>query len=84
MTVTLHLKPEIEAGLIAQAQLAGMTVEQYVLSMVEGIAVPSTYDVLSAVQRAEAFQAWSAAHHTTPPLSDYAVSRESMYDDREH
>jgi len=83
MTVTLHFKPEVEAGLIAQAQLAGMTVEQYVLAMVEGLAIPSTSKILSAEQGADAFEAWSAGHRTTPPLSDYAVSRESMYDGRD-
>lgn len=36
MTVTLKFKPEIEAGLLAQAQASGMTLEQYVLSLVEG------------------------------------------------
>ncbi|MGO9272424.1 MAG: hypothetical protein ACLQOO_19710 [Terriglobia bacterium] len=31
MTVTLHLKPEVEAGLLARAQASGMTVEEYLL-----------------------------------------------------
>src|SRR5271157_1091555 len=31
MTVNLKLKPEVEAGLVAQAQASGMTVEEYVL-----------------------------------------------------
>ena len=84
MTVTLHFKSEVEAGLMAQAQLAGMTVEQYVLTMIEGMALPSASKVLSAAQRADAFEAWSAAHRHTAPLSDNAVSRESMYDGRDH
>jgi hypothetical protein len=25
-------------------------------------------------------EAWSAGHRATPPLSDYAVSREAMYE----
>jgi len=45
MTVTLHFKPEVEAGLLAQAQLAGMTVEQYVLSVVEGMTLPSASNI---------------------------------------
>jgi hypothetical protein len=40
MTLTLHLKPELEAGLIAQAQANGMDLEHYVLSLVER-ALPS-------------------------------------------
>jgi hypothetical protein len=29
MTVTLHLTPEIEAGLLAQAQAEGLTLEHF-------------------------------------------------------
>jgi hypothetical protein len=84
MTVTLNLKPEVEAGLSAQAQASGMTVEEYVLSMVEGAVLPTSHQALSAEERAAAFEAWSAGHRPTPPLSDYAVSREAMYEGRDH
>ena len=84
MTVTLKLKPEIEAGLLAQAQASGMTVEEYVLSMVEGAVLPETRRALSPDERAAAFESWSANHRVTPPLSDYAVSREAMYDGTNH
>jgi hypothetical protein len=80
MTVTLNLKPEVEAGLFAQARASGMTVEEYLLSMVEGVVLPAT--TLPPEQRAAAFEAWSANHRATPPLSDYAVSREAMYEGR--
>ncbi len=40
MTVTLHLKPEVEAGLLAQAQASGMDLEDYVLTLVEEAALP--------------------------------------------
>jgi hypothetical protein len=83
MTVTLNLKPELQAGLLAQAQAGGMTVEEYLLSMVEGIVLPATHKELSPEQRAAAFEAWSANHRATPPLSDYAVSREAIYNDRD-
>ena len=35
MTVTLHLKPEVEAGLQAQAQASGMALEDYLVALVE-------------------------------------------------
>ena len=35
MTVTLNLKPEIEAGLLAQAQATGMSLEDYLQQLVE-------------------------------------------------
>jgi hypothetical protein len=40
MTVTLNLKPEVEAGLLAQARASGMPLEQYLLSLVESAARP--------------------------------------------
>jgi len=82
MTVTLNLKPEVEAGLSVQAQASGMTVEEYLLSMVEGAVLPTSHKGLSAEERAAAFEAWSAGHRPTPPLSDDAVSREAMYEGR--
>jgi len=84
MTVTLKFKPEVEAGLLAQAQASGMSVEEYVLSVVEGTVLPAVKNRLSAEERAAAFEAWSARHRPNPPLSDYAVSREAMYEGREH
>jgi hypothetical protein len=80
VTVTLNFKPDIEAGLLAQAQASGMTVEEYLLSMVEGVVLPATQKARSPEQRAAAFEAWSANHRPTPPLSDYAVSRKVMYE----
>ena len=84
MTVTLNLKPEIEAGLVTQAQASGMTVEEYLLSVVEGVVLPATQKALPEEERAPAFEAWSASHRPTPLLSDYAVSRDSMYEGRDH
>jgi hypothetical protein len=83
MTVTLHLNPELEAGLLAQAKAGGKTLEEYLLSMVRGAITPASGKVLTPEQRATAFEAWSAGHRPTPPLSDYAVSRESMYEGRD-
>jgi hypothetical protein len=39
MIVTLHLKPEVEAGLMAQAQASGMGLEEYLLALVEEAAL---------------------------------------------
>jgi len=79
MTVTLDLTPELEAGLLAQAHATGKTLEDYLVSMVRGAVVP-TEKALPSDQRAAAFEAWSASHRATPPLSDYAVSREGIYE----
>ena len=79
MTVTLNLDPHVAAGLLAHAQASGVTVEEYLLSMVEGAVAPATREARSPEQRAAAFEAWSANHRATPPISDRAVSREAMY-----
>ncbi len=83
MTITLHLKPEQEANILAQAQAGGKTPEEYILSMVEGAISPKSKARLTPEQRAAAFEAWSAGHRHTPPLSDYAVSRESIYEEHD-
>jgi hypothetical protein len=41
VTVTLDLKPEVEAGLLAQAEASGMSLEEYLLSVVEEAAILS-------------------------------------------
>ena len=84
MTVTLKLKPEVEAGLAAQARASGVSVEEFVLSVVEGAAVAGVKIALTPEERAAAYEAWSAQHRATPPLPEYAVSREAMYEGREH
>ena len=83
MAVTLNLKPELEAGLLAQAQTGGKTLEEYLLSMVESAMMPVTGNHLTPEQRAAAYEAWSASHRATPPLSDYSVSREGIYEGRD-
>jgi oxygen-independent coproporphyrinogen-3 oxidase len=75
--------PLIAAGLLAQAQANGMSLEEYLLSMVEGAALSASQKVFQPEERAAAFEAWSARHRPTPPLSNYAVSREAMYKGRE-
>jgi hypothetical protein len=40
VTVTLHLKPDVEAGLVARAQASGMALEEYLLSLVDEAALP--------------------------------------------
>lgn len=83
MPVTLNFTPEVEAGLLARAQASGMTLEDYLMSMVEAAVLPASQKTLLPEQRAAAFEAWSANHRPIPPLSDYAVSREAMYEGRD-
>jgi hypothetical protein len=83
MSVIINLKPELEAGLLAQARACGMTLDAYLLSMVERAVLPASQKSLTPEQRAAEFEAWSANHRATSPLSDPAVSREAMYKGRD-
>ena len=83
MTVTLNLNPELEAGLLAQAQASGKTIEEYLLSVVESAVLAGEQSTLPSEQRVAAFEAWAAGHRATPPLSDYAVTREGLYEGRD-
>lgn len=80
MTVILDLRPEIEARLVALATERGMSVEQYVSQLLEG--QPPGPRSLSPAERAALWREGAKRFPRTPPLSDEAISRESIYDTR--
>ncbi len=53
MIVTLDLKPETQAGLIALADAGALSLEQYILAMVESIV--HSHSPLSPKERAAAW-----------------------------
>ena len=92
MNVTLNLPPDVEAGLLAQAQAEGLAVSEYVQNLVRGqLAVRSgtgakprpSYE-LPPEEWVRKFEAWAESHAALnlPVLSDEAISRESIYADR--
>jgi hypothetical protein len=81
MTVKLQLTPDVEAGLLAQAQARGLSLETYlehVLREQSRSAAPSSLD---PIERARSFETWAHSHPLTPPLSDAAVRRENLIRD---
>jgi hypothetical protein len=87
MSVTLELKPETEDQLAEKARMSGVSVEDYIRDVLEEHAV-SGEPALSETATAEEWEAalldWintERPHH--PPLSDEAISRESIYRERE-
>jgi len=78
----IELRPEIEAELAAQAQRKGVPVIQYVQRILEqhvpGLPLESA---MTPEQRAKAFDDWadSFPYRRGTPLSDDAISRESLY-----
>jgi len=83
MILRVELKPETESRIAEQASSQGVSVEEYVQRVLESIIsspLPTTLQ-----ERKERFEDWlkSHSHITAPPLSDEAISRESIYGERE-
>ncbi len=83
MTVTIELKPEIEIRIAEQAAAQGVTVKEYIQSFLESIITASK--PATAQERVQRFKHWLKNHtrSAAPPLSDEAISRESIYTERE-
>lgn len=84
MAILLELDPEIESRLIAQAAAQGTSVEVLLKTLVEGLLASSSQPTsltLSPQERAQRFINWARSHSSikAPPLSDDAISRESIY-----
>jgi hypothetical protein len=78
MTLTIHLKPEVEAKLTAQARAKGVSVAEYIGSLLEQFT--PTGRQMTPEQRVDALHEWAKGFpQGAPPLSDEAVSRESLY-----
>ena len=82
MTVTIELPPEIEAGLVAQAEAQGLPLPQYVEHLLKEQFASYADPDLSPAERAAAWRESVKGLPHTPPLSDEAISRESIYGDR--
>jgi hypothetical protein len=87
MSITLELSPDVEARLTAQAEARGISVEELLKSTIDtflAVSDSSSSVSLSPQDRAEKFVKWAKRHSIkTPPLSDEAISRDSIYHDRE-
>ena len=85
MTVTLDLKPEVEQRVVAEAKARGLSVENFILNVLEKDATNGEASFALTATPEEwkkAFLEW-AERPAHPPLSDEAISRESIYRERE-
>jgi len=80
--MSLNLNPDIEARLIALAQASGVSVEDFLLHVVEEKAGHAQAPRLSPEQWAAQFEAWADSFPEAPPIPDDALSRENLYPDR--
>ena len=88
MTLTIELSPEREAALKTQAEARGLTIEQWLLQLADQQVQPAL-ESIAHLQKTNPkewmrqFRAWAESHdRTTPPLSDEAISPDSIYPDR--
>jgi hypothetical protein len=83
MTVILDLSADVESSLKAQAQMLGWTLEVYLQRVLnEQSTAPQSALPLSPDTWEQEFETWADSFPDTPPLSDEAISRASMYPDR--
>ena len=87
MAITLELKPEVEAELMAQAQAAGLSLVQFLSRELEAIAPaapPHAAGILSegTDQWEKDLDEWLDSFPQHPVLHEEAFKRESWYPDR--
>jgi hypothetical protein len=89
MTLTIEVFGELEAALKAQAREQGLTADRVARRVLAQALTPAADREEGAAsagmtgeEKARAFAQWAKSHRDTPPLSDEAVSRASMYPDR--
>ncbi|HVQ37796.1 MAG TPA: hypothetical protein VMS31_09695 [Pyrinomonadaceae bacterium] len=87
MTVTLDLNPEVEERIVSVAKARGLSVESYILNVLEKEAMNAEASFASTATSEEwktAFLEWVHSERPAhPPLSDEAISREGIYRERE-
>ena len=86
MTVTLEFKPEVEERIVAEAKARGLSVEDYIQQELESkLGTPVRPEALPYEEWLRVFNEWVRSHDyiKAPPLSDEAISRESIYRERE-
>lgn len=83
MTVTLELRPEIEAQLLAQANARGLSLQDYLKSVVElqagARAALTSIEAMSHEEWEREFEAFIDSFPQQPVLSDEAIGRDSIY-----
>ena len=80
LKLELDLKPDVEAGLAAEVQARGLSLEAYLEQVIQDHAI--SVPVLSGEAWKREFDAWVNSFSDTPVLSDEAISRDSLYPDR--
>jgi len=87
MTVTLELKPEIEERIKQKAAEKGLSVEAFIETVINGNVgrqpEKSFAETATFEEWEKALKDWIRRFPPHPVLSDEAISRESIYRERE-
>jgi hypothetical protein len=85
MTVTVEIKPEVQAELAAQAAARGMDVAAYLATILEQAAQPASLELKnrSLEEFEKTLDRIAQFSHKIPVLPDEAFSRESLYQDHD-
>jgi plasmid stability protein len=79
----IRTKTEVEARVAVQTAAHGMSVEAYIESVLESLAITQgepTFDTMTSDERARVWEAWAASHSPdTPVILD--DSREAIHGD---
>jgi hypothetical protein len=84
MPSVLEVQPDTAEIIAAQAAEQGISVDAYLRLLVEQRQEKSvSQKALSPQEKARLWREWAAGHNpNTPLLSDEAISRESIYEER--
>jgi hypothetical protein len=82
MTVTIELTPGVQERIQEQAAALGVSLEAYLLSVIEAVAFPAPGERASLEEFEAAMDAFSEGTETLPVLPEEALSRENIYGHR--
>jgi hypothetical protein len=84
MAATLEIEKETAETLTAQAKARGVSIDTYLRFLLESKTASAEKTPLSPQERAKLWREWIDNHSIkAPPLSDYALTRESIYAERD-
>ena len=85
--MTITLRPDLEEELAARARAKGLSTEEFITRELERLVITSAHPMaeLTPEERVRRWDEWVKSHDyiKAPPLSDEAISRETIYRERE-
>jgi len=85
--MTITLRPHLEEELAARARAKGLSTEEFINRELERLVTASAHPMaeLTPEERVRRWDEWVKSHDyiKAPPLSDEAISRETIYRERE-